>query len=103
MAIVLFTVKATINADQEDAFNRWYNEEHCAQLLRFNGAVSARRYRAILSDDAYQYMAVYEFKDEATFERFQQSDEFAELKREYEANFGDVSERKREAWVQVMP
>jgi len=103
MAVVLFTVKATITADREDAFNRWYNEEHCAQLLRFNGAVSARRYRAILSDDAYQYMAVYEFKDEATFERFQQSDEFADLKREYEAHFGEVSERKREAWVQVMP
>lgn len=103
MAIVLFTVKATITADREDAFNHWYNEEHCAQLLRFNGAVSARRYKSILSDDKYQYMAVYEFKDEATFERFQQSEEFADLKREYEANFGGVSERQREAWVQVWP
>jgi len=103
MAIVLFTVKATITADQEDAFNRWYNEEHCAQLLRFNGAVSARRYRALLGVDSYRYMAVYEFRDEATFERFQESEAFADLKREYEAHFGAVSERKREAWVQVFP
>jgi antibiotic biosynthesis monooxygenase (ABM) superfamily enzyme len=103
MAIVLFTVRATITPDQEAAFNEWYDNEHCAQLLRFNGAVSARRYKALQSDDQYQYMAVYEFRDEATFARFEASGEFAELKREYEASFGGVSERVRNAWVQIMP
>ena len=39
MSTVLFVVKATITADQEDAFNHWYNTEHCPQLLRYRGAV----------------------------------------------------------------
>ncbi len=103
MATVLFTVKATIPLEQEEAFNRWYNEEHCPQLLRYPGAVSARRYRTILGEDRYQYMAVYEFQDEATFRRFLESEHFAELKREYEASFGAVSERARAAYVQVWP
>jgi hypothetical protein len=103
MATVLFTVKATIPPEREEAFNRWYNEEHCPQLLRYEGAVSAQRYKAILGEDRYQYMAVYEFLDEATFWRFLDSDHFAGLKRDYDASFGAVSERARAAYVQVWP
>jgi hypothetical protein len=103
MATVLFVVKATIRKDQEDAFNRWYNEEHCPQLLRFNGAVSARRYKAIMGEDTYQYMAVYEFQDEPTFQRFMESDHLKELVAEYDQNFGAVSERGRFAYTQVWP
>ena len=103
MATALFTVKATIPAEQEEAFNRWYNEEHCPQLLRYRGAVSARRYKAILGEDKYQYMAVYEFQDEATLRRFLESEHLAQLKRDYEASFGAVSERARAAYVQVWP
>lgn len=103
MATVLFVVKATIRKDQEDAFNRWYNEEHCPQVLRFNGAVSARRYKAIMGEDTYQYMAVYEFQDEPTFQRFMESDHLKELVAEYDQNFGAVSERGRFAYTQVWP
>ncbi|MDP6707917.1 MAG: DUF4286 family protein [Alphaproteobacteria bacterium] len=103
MAAVLLTVRATITAEAEEAFNHWYENEHCPQLLRYKGAVSARRYRKILGDDAYQYMAMYEFESEATFEEFQKSEHFAELIAEYDRNFGDVSDRERAAYVQVWP
>jgi uncharacterized protein (DUF1330 family) len=103
MATALFTVKATITPAQEAAFNRWYNEEHCPQLLQYQGALGARRYKAILGEDKYQYMAVYEFEDEATLRRFLDSEHFAQLKRDYDASFGAVSERARAAYVQVWP
>jgi hypothetical protein len=103
MATVLFVVKATIAAEQEDAFNRWYNQEHCPQLLQFRGAVSARRYKAIMGEDKYQYMAMYEFESEATFQQFLESGHLEELKREYDAHFGEVSERARSGYVQVWP
>ena len=91
------------NSYRNGAAIEWYNNEHCAQLLRFNGAVSARRYRAILGEDKYQYMAVYEFKDEAAFERFQRSEEFAELLKDYDRHWEGVSERHRAGYVQVFP
>jgi Domain of unknown function (DUF4286) len=103
MATVLFIVKATISKDREDAFNRWYSEEHCPQFLRFPGAVSARRYKAIMGEEKYQYIAVYEVQNEATFHRLMESEHFKELKNEYDANFGAVSERARAAYVQVWP
>jgi uncharacterized protein DUF4286 len=102
MPTVLFVVKATIRNDQDVAFNRWYNEEHCPQVLQFKGVVSARRYRAILGEDRYQYMAVYEVQDEATFRRLMESDHMKTLRAEYDAHFPD-SERARFAYVQVWP
>ena len=103
MATVLFVVKASITADQEEAFNRWYNTEHCPQLLQYRGAVSARRYRAIMGENKDQYMAVYEFESEHRFREFWDSDHLTKLKQEYELNFGAVSERERFAYVQVWP
>jgi hypothetical protein len=50
MATVLFIVKATIPRKKEAAFNRWYNYKHCGKFLRYAGAVSARRYQAILGE-----------------------------------------------------
>lgn len=103
MPTALFVVKATIPKEHEDAFNRWYNEEHVPQFLQFKGAVSARRYRAIAGEDRYQYMAVYELVDEAAYERLMKSEHFEKLKAEYDKHFGAVSERARFAYVQVFP
>ena len=99
----LLMVWCDVPGDREDEFNRWYNEEHCPQFLRFQGAVSARRYKAIMGEDTYQYMAVYELQDEQTFQRLMDSDHFKELKAEYDKRFGAVSERERFAYVQVWP
>ena len=103
MATVLFMVKATISKDKEAAFNRWYNEVHVPMFLQFNGAVSARRYKAILGEDKFQYMAVYEVKDEPTLKKLLESDHLKMLRADYDAKFGPISERARFAYVQVFP
>ena len=103
MAITIFVVRATITKDKEAAFNKWYNEEHAPQVLQFNGAVSARRYRKILGEDKFQYMAVYEFASEDTFRRFQESDHLKTLIKDYNAHFETTSERERSAYVQIWP
>jgi hypothetical protein len=102
MPTVLFVVKATIPREREAEFNRWYNEEHCPDVLRFTGVVSARRYRAILGEDRFQYMAVYEVQDEATFGRLMDSEYMKKLRAEYDAHF-PMSERARFAYTQVWP
>ena len=103
MPTVLYVVKATIAKDQEAAFNKWYNEELSPQLLHYKGAVSARRYWAILGEDKYQYMATYEFQDEPTLRRFLESTHLKDLKADHDAKFGTASELARSAWVQVWP
>ena len=102
MATVLFTVKATIPADKEAAFNRWYNQEHVPQVLQFPGLVSARRYKVLEGDDTYQYMAVYELQDEAAYRRLMASEHMKLLVKEYDAHF-PMSQRARVAYTQVWP
>jgi antibiotic biosynthesis monooxygenase (ABM) superfamily enzyme len=103
MAVTIFVVRATITKEQEAAFNTWYNTEHVPQVLQFNGAVSARRYKKILGDDKFQYMAVYEFANEDAFQRFRNSDHLKALVKDYDASFGGASERERAAYVQIWP
>ena len=103
MSIGLFVVRATITKDREAAFNKWYNEEHLPQVLRYNGAISGRRYRKHSGEDKYDYMAVYEFASEEVLQRFLRSDALKELRAEYDKNFGNVSERIGQSWVQVFP
>ena len=40
----LMMVWADVPADKEDEFNRWYNEEHLAELLAVPGVLGAARY-----------------------------------------------------------
>jgi antibiotic biosynthesis monooxygenase (ABM) superfamily enzyme len=103
MAVTIFVVRATITKEKEAAFNQWYNEEHVPQVLQYNGAVSARRYKKILGDDKFQYMAIYEFASQAVFERFSKSDHLKTLVKEYDAHFSGASERERSAYLQVWP
>lgn len=103
MAVTLFMVRATITKDKDAAFNRWYNEEHVSQVLQFNGAVSARRYKKILGEDKFEYMALYEFASEEVFRQFLDSDHLKTLSKDYDANFGGVSDRQRAGYVQIFP
>jgi antibiotic biosynthesis monooxygenase (ABM) superfamily enzyme len=103
MPTTLLTVKTTITPDREQAFNEWYDHEHIPDLFKFKGMVSARRYRAIMPEDRFQYIALYEFESEETLQQFLKSDHFAWLKKETDAHFGDVCERQRAAYVQVWP
>lgn len=103
MAVTVFMVRATITKEQEAAFNKWYDNEHVPQVLQYNGAISGRRYKRILGDDKYDYMALYEFKSEETFKEFQASGHLRELKADYDKHFGTTSDRVATGWVQVFP
>ena len=103
MPTALFTVKSTITPEREKAFNHWYTHEHIPDFFKFKGVVSARRYKAIMPEDRFQYVAVYEFESEETLQEFLKSDHFMWLRKEFDSHFGDVSERQRAAYVQVWP
>ena len=103
MATALFTVKATIPPDREKEFNEWYNHTHIPDVMKFGGVVSARRYKAFIPEDRFQYIAVYEFESRETLERFIASDHMTWLRADLDKHFGAVCERQRAAYEQVWP
>ena len=57
----LLMVWADIPADKEAEFNKWYNEEHLAELLSIPGVLNAARYEAVKSGP--KHLACYELEN----------------------------------------
>ncbi len=47
-------------ADDEAAFNAWYDEEHVPLRLATPGFLSGRRYKALSNEDSPRYLALYD-------------------------------------------
>ena len=56
--------------DQDEEFNRWYDDVHLADVLKVPGVVGAERYR-FRSGEGWKYLAIYELDcdDPAQVER----------------------------------
>lgn len=50
----------------EEEWNRWYNERHVPDILKYPGVESAARFIRVIENDEGKYpkyLAIYEFKD----------------------------------------
>ena len=64
--------------DVEEKWNQWYNEIHAPMLFKFPGMKRATRYKKIGGDENLpQYIAVYEFEDKETLDKYMDSPERA--------------------------
>ena len=100
---VLYVVKSSVDRESAEAFNKWYHEKHIPEMLELSGCKSARRFKAIETEDKFIYMAVYEFKDKDTFLKYQGSEEKRRLVEDYRVNFADTSQLKSSSWEQCYP
>ena len=57
----LFLVWCEVPAEIEEDFNKWYNEEHLAELVAIPGVLNAARYEAVSGGP--QYLAAYELSE----------------------------------------
>ena len=86
----LFIVMAKVKPEDEEAFNRWYNEEHLPRVIeRIPGVESGRRYKILEGEDEYQFMALYEFQDYEAMHKAVRSDTMKQLVKEYNEAFGE--------------
>ncbi len=91
----VFIVMAKVKTEQEDAFNRWYDEDHMPKALnRFPGVISGRRYKITDGEDGYNYLAIYEFESQEKMTKTMQSDAIKGLIQEFDAAFGEVNRKK---------
>jgi antibiotic biosynthesis monooxygenase (ABM) superfamily enzyme len=97
----VFIVMAKVTPEQEDAFNRWYDEDHMPKALnRFPGVISGHRYTILDGGDGYNYMALYEFESHAKLTETMKSDALKGLIQEYNAAFGEGN-RKRMLAIEI--
>jgi antibiotic biosynthesis monooxygenase (ABM) superfamily enzyme len=85
----LMIIMASIAAEKEEAFNRWYNEDHLPKVLeRMPGVLSGRRYKIMEGEEKYRFMAIYEFESYQALEAATNSEQAKQLVREYDEAFG---------------
>jgi antibiotic biosynthesis monooxygenase (ABM) superfamily enzyme len=97
----LLIVMARVEPEEEEAFNRWYNEEHLPKALeRFPGVLSGRRYKIMEGEDDYRFLALYEFESYESMHATVHSEIIQGLIREYDEAFG-AGRRKRLLGVQL--
>jgi hypothetical protein len=59
----LLVVHSDVDPAHDEAFNRWYNEQHVPDLIGQPGFVRARRYVCV-EGEQLKYLAIYEFERE---------------------------------------
>ncbi len=97
----LFIVKANVKPEDEDAFNRWYDEDHMPKALnRFPGVISGRRYKITDGEDGYNYLAIYEFESQEKMTETMKSEALQGLIKEFDAEFSEVN-RERVLAVEI--
>jgi hypothetical protein len=61
---VTWIVLTTPLEGSEDEYNRWYSDQHLADVLRIPGFISAQRFKAVANfrsgHPKWQYLALYE-------------------------------------------
>jgi len=85
----LLIVMARVKPEDDEAFNKWYNEDHLPKAIeRFPGVLSGRRYRILEGEEEYRYLAIYEFESYEVMHATMHSDVMKGLIQEYDAAFG---------------
>jgi antibiotic biosynthesis monooxygenase (ABM) superfamily enzyme len=94
----LLIIMASIAPEKEEAYNRWYNEDHLPKLLeRFPGILSGRRYKIVEGEEEHRFMALYEFESYEALEAAMKSEQMKQLVREYDEAFGKGGRRRMRA------
>ena len=59
----LLVVMMEVDPEGEEAFDRWYNEEHLPERLEIPGYVSARRFKLEEGEGFLKYLCIWELED----------------------------------------
>jgi quinol monooxygenase YgiN len=100
---VFYVVKSVIPPEGVDEFNEWYHRKHIPELVEMSGCVSARRFQAVQKEDEFVFMAVYEFVDQASFQKYQESEAKKYLVGDFQEKFGQKAKLKTSVWEQIYP
>ena len=59
----ILVVMMEVDPEGEEAFDRWYNEEHLPERLEIPGYVSARRFKLEEGEGVLKYLCIWELED----------------------------------------
>ena len=77
-APIINVVATRCHPDDEEKFNKWYDEVHIPLLLKLKGLTEVTRYRIVNDTGEYpRYLTIYHYESQKAYEASQSSPEFA--------------------------
>ena len=69
--------------EDEEEFNKWYDEIHIPLLLKFKGMKGVTRYKIVKETEEYPtYLTIYNFESQEAYEAYTNSPEYAAAREE---------------------
>ena len=66
---LLLIMAANCQLEAEAKFNKWYEEVHIPNVMKFKGLKKATRYHITIDSEEYpKYLVAYEFESKKAFE-----------------------------------
>ena len=63
IGMTVLVVTMEVDAEDEEEFNKWYNEQHLPERMAIPGYVSARRFKLEDGNNALKYLCIWEMED----------------------------------------
>ena len=99
----VLVVMMDVDPENEDVFNRWYDEEHLTERLEISGYVSARRFKLEEGEGVLKYLCIWELEDGSPLESAEykaQRERPSELR---DRALSYVTQRARGLYKQITP
>jgi antibiotic biosynthesis monooxygenase (ABM) superfamily enzyme len=80
---VIRILKTECNPEDEEKFNKWYNEVHIPHILKHPACLAATRCRIMDPEGEFpEYITIYEFTNKQAFEEYEKARSTPEWKAE---------------------
>ena len=87
---VINVVATQCKPEDEEKFNKWYNEVHIPMLMKFKGISEVTRYKLPKDSDEYpKYLTIYKFDNQDAFKAFATCPEMAAVQAEMRETWKD--------------
>jgi len=73
---VILIVATRCHPEDEEKFNRWYDETHVPGVFEFDRLKKVTRYKAVSDGESHDYLAIYEFDSQQDFDAYEKSQAF---------------------------
>ncbi len=99
----ILVVMMEVDEGHEDAFNRWYNDEHLPERLEIPGYVSARRFKLEEGEGVLKFLCIWELEDPSPLESELYKYQRARPSKLRDAAMPHVRQRARGLYTQIFP
>ena len=99
----ILVVMMEVDEGHEEAFNRWYDDEHLPERLEIPGYVSARRFKLQEGEGVLQYLCIWELEDASPLESEMYLAQRARPSKLREAAAPHIRQRARGLYQQIFP